>query len=88
VHWDAVRQLPVGDVNVLLLTLTSLAMAEMTTLLAALYRKYTTEPRDGFDIVSPGITSRFEVFFDESCSGVRVCNSIPESITGLCAYYN
>lgn len=77
-----------SDVNVLLLTLTSLAMAQMTTFLAALYRKYTTEPRDGFDIVSPGITSRFEVFYDESCSGVRVRYSIPEPITGLCAYYN
>ncbi|CAG8240328.1 unnamed protein product [Penicillium nalgiovense] len=65
-----------------------LAMAQMTTFLAALYRKYTTEPRDGFDIVSPGITSRFEVFYDESCSGVRVRYSIPEPITGLCAYYN
>lgn len=47
-------------------------MAEMTTFLAALYRKYTTVPRDGFDVVSPGITSRFEVFYDESCSGIRV----------------
>ena len=71
-YWRAVRYLLVGDINAFLLTLTSLAMAEMTTFLAALYRKYTTEPRDNFDIVSPGITSRFEVFYDETCSGVRV----------------
>lgn len=50
----------------------SLAMAEMTTLLAAIYRKYTTKPRDDFDVVSPGFTSRFEVFYDEGCSGIRV----------------
>ncbi|KIM93826.1 hypothetical protein OIDMADRAFT_61096 [Oidiodendron maius Zn] len=48
-----------------------IAMAEMSTLLAALYRNYTTEPREGFDVVSPGITSRFEVFYDEGCSGMR-----------------
>lgn len=47
-------------------------MAEMTTLLAAIYRKYTTEPRDDFGVVSPGITSRFEVFYDEKCSSMRV----------------
>lgn len=47
-------------------------MAEMSTLLATLYRQYTTEPRGDFDAVSPGITSRFEVFFDERCSGMRV----------------
>ncbi|KAJ5836014.1 cytochrome P450, partial [Penicillium robsamsonii] len=48
-----------------------LAMAEMTTLLAALYRKYTTQIINDFDVISPGITSRFEVFYDEDCSGVR-----------------
>lgn len=47
-------------------------MAEMSTLLATLYRRYTTDPRGDFDAVSPGITSRFEVFFDERCSGMRV----------------
>lgn len=47
-------------------------MAEMTTLLAALYRKYTTEPKGDFEVVSPAITSRFEVFYDEGCSGMRV----------------
>lgn len=48
-------------------------MAEMTTFVAALYRKYTTEPRGGFGTISPGITSRFEVFYDEGCSDMRVC---------------
>ncbi|RAQ41595.1 benzoate 4-monooxygenase cytochrome P450 [Aspergillus flavus] len=48
-----------------------LAMAEMTTFVAALYRKYTTEPRGGFCTISPGITSRFEVFYDEGCSDMR-----------------
>ena len=47
-------------------------MAEMTTLLAALYREYTTEPKDDFGVVSPAISSRFEVFYDEGCSGMRV----------------
>ena len=47
-------------------------MAEMTTLLSAIYRKYTTEPRDDFGVVSPGSTSRFEVFGDERCSSIRV----------------
>lgn len=47
-------------------------MAEMTTLLATLYRKYTTEAKGDFGTVSPAITSRFEVFYDEGCSGMRV----------------
>lgn len=50
----------------------SLAMAEMTTLVAAIYRKYTTTTTAGFDVVSPGVTSRYEVFYDDSCSGMRV----------------
>ncbi|GKT97551.1 benzoate 4-monooxygenase cytochrome P450 [Colletotrichum tofieldiae] len=49
-----------------------LAMAEMTTLLAALYLKYTTSEKDRQKNVSPGITSRFEVFFDETFATVRV----------------
>lgn len=61
-------------------------MAEMTTFLAALYRKYTTEPGDNFDVVSPGITSRFEVFYDEGCSGMRVSST--QAYNRLYAYYN
>jgi uncharacterized protein YozE (UPF0346 family) len=41
-------------------------MAEMTTLLAAIYRRYTTIGYDRQKGISPGITSRFEVFYDES----------------------
>lgn len=52
-------------------------MAEMTTLVAALYRKYTTEPKRGFDVVSPSVTSRFEVFYEEACSGMRVGFAVP-----------
>ncbi|KAH8883448.1 cytochrome P450 [Thozetella sp. PMI_491] len=48
-----------------------LAMAEMTTLLAALYRKYTTAEQQRQKGVSPGITSRFEVFYDESFERVK-----------------
>ncbi|RAO70267.1 uncharacterized protein BHQ10_006279 [Talaromyces amestolkiae] len=43
-----------------------LAMAEMTTLLAAIYRTYTTSVYDRQKGISPGITSRFEVFYDET----------------------
>ena len=50
-------------------------MAEMTTLVAAIYRKYTTIPTDGFDSASPSITARYEVFYDESYPEVRVCHS-------------
>ncbi|EUC35669.1 hypothetical protein COCCADRAFT_90374 [Bipolaris zeicola 26-R-13] len=48
-----------------------LAMAEMTTLVAAVYRKYTTTTVGNFDTISPGITSRYELFYDEGCSGVK-----------------
>ncbi|KAJ5557130.1 hypothetical protein N7494_001045 [Penicillium frequentans] len=48
-----------------------LAMAEMTTLVAAIYRKYRTTTKGDFDVVSPGITGRYEVFYDETCHGMR-----------------
>ncbi|CAK7207171.1 hypothetical protein SEUCBS139899_009979 [Sporothrix eucalyptigena] len=48
-----------------------LAMAEMTTLLASVYRKYSTVPADGFDKISPGITSRYEILYDDSCEAMR-----------------
>ncbi len=41
-----------------------LANAEMLTLIAAVYRKYTTSARH--PDTSPGITSRYEVFHDET----------------------
>ncbi|KAE9365660.1 putative benzoate 4-monooxygenase cytochrome P450 [Stipitochalara longipes BDJ] len=43
-----------------------LAMAEMTTLTAAIYRKYSTKVKKGTEDISPGITSRFEIFYDET----------------------
>jgi hypothetical protein len=57
-------------------------MAEMTTLLAAIYRRYTTAEYDQQRGVSPGITSRFEVFYDESlpCEVSRYIPSINRRI--------
>jgi hypothetical protein len=50
----------------------SLAMAEMTTLVAAVYRKYRTRVRKGTEDMSPGITSRFEIFHDETKARMKV----------------
>lgn len=52
--------------------LSSLAMAEMTTLMAAIYRTYSTTIKPGYEGVSPGVTSRFEVFFDENFTQIKV----------------
>ncbi|CAK7234512.1 hypothetical protein SEUCBS140593_008967 [Sporothrix eucalyptigena] len=41
-------------------------MAEMTMLLAAIYRKYSTRLHAKQVNATPGITSRFEVFGDET----------------------
>jgi cytochrome P450 len=46
-----------------------LANAEMLTLVAAVYRKYSTCARH--PDTSPGITSRFELFYDETMPKVR-----------------
>ncbi|KAG9625144.1 hypothetical protein KCU64_g19439, partial [Aureobasidium melanogenum] len=43
-----------------------LAMAEMTALTVGIYREYTTSVAPGFENKTPGITSRFEVFYDET----------------------
>ena len=43
----------------------SLAMAEMA-LVPSLYRKYGSRIRPGSEHIAPGITSRFEVFTDET----------------------
>lgn len=43
-----------------------LAMAEMTTLVSAIYRRYETGIPEFFEGVTPGITSRFELFYEES----------------------
>jgi hypothetical protein len=50
----------------------SLAMAEMTTLVAAVYRKYSTSIKAGCEDVAPGVTSRFEVFHDDTFDHVSV----------------
>lgn len=47
-------------------------MAEMTTLVAAIYRTYATSVVPEFDDFSPGITSRFELFFDDQFTKVMV----------------
>lgn len=49
-------------------------MAEMTSLIAALYRKYTTRVKEGKENTSPGISSKFEVFHDETKRFVKVRN--------------
>ncbi|EFX01133.1 benzoate 4-monooxygenase cytochrome p450 [Grosmannia clavigera kw1407] len=49
-----------------------LAIAEMTMLLSAIYRKYSTKLHARQEGVSPGITSRFEVFSDSTLSKVSV----------------
>jgi hypothetical protein len=67
VHWHAVsisskRMLYiVADQNSY-----SLAMAEMTTLVTAIYQRYSTSIKPGYEDVAPGITSRFEVFYDDN----------------------
>jgi hypothetical protein len=50
----------------------SLAMAEMTALVAAVYREYNTSIAPGFDDKSPAITSRFELFYDETVPQIAV----------------
>jgi hypothetical protein len=47
-------------------------MAEMTTLVAAVYRKYSTAVKVGHEHAAPGVTSRFEVFHDDTFDRVSV----------------
>jgi hypothetical protein len=47
-------------------------MAEMTVLVAALYRNFRTSITPETDGVTPGITSRFEVFHDVQLPQVKV----------------
>jgi hypothetical protein len=47
-------------------------MAEMTALVAAVYREYNTTIAPGFDDKSPAITSRFELFYDETVPQIAV----------------
>lgn len=48
-----------------------LALAEMA-LVPALYRRYSSRIKPGFEDVTPGITSRFEVFYDETLERMEV----------------
>lgn len=50
----------------------SLAMAEMTTLVVAIYQRYSTSIKMGCEDLSPGITSRFEVFHDDRFEKIAV----------------
>jgi hypothetical protein len=59
--------------TILILLYYSLAMAEMTTLAAAIYRKYRTTLAPGFENSTPAITARFELFYDERFPKVAVC---------------
>lgn len=47
-------------------------MAEMTALVVAVYREYTTSIAPGFEDKSPAITSRFELFYDETVPEIAV----------------
>jgi hypothetical protein len=55
-----------------LLTAVSLAMAEMTTLVATIYRRYHTSIATGFADKTPAITARVETFYDERFRAVQV----------------
>jgi len=48
-------------------------MAEMTTLAATIYREYSTALAPGFEHATPGITARFELFYDERFPKIMVC---------------
>jgi hypothetical protein len=41
-------------------------MVEMTAMVSAVYREYDTSISPGFEDTSPAITSRFELFYDET----------------------
>jgi hypothetical protein len=47
-------------------------MAEMA-LVPSIYRNYSTNIKPGFEGIAPGITSRFEVFTDETFAEMKVC---------------
>jgi hypothetical protein len=48
----------------------------MTTLVTAIYSQYRTAIARRFDGVSPGITSRFEVFTDENLDSTQVSSKL------------
>ena len=59
----------------------SLAMAEMMTLVAAVYRRYHTFIGEGFEDTTPAITARVEIFCEERFRAVRV-SLLPSTTLG------
>jgi hypothetical protein len=55
-------------------------MAEMTALTATIYREYQTSLVPEFQNATPGITARFEVFYDERFPVMKVSTSEPAMI--------
>jgi hypothetical protein len=66
-------------------------MAEMTALVVAVYRGYTTSLASGFEDKSPAITSRFELFYDETVPEIAVsfsrCEILNQTLTALPGTY-
>lgn len=76
VHWDAVSLFPFIPLIIVKSDAdgdSSLALAEMA-LVPSIYRKYSTRIKPGFEDISPGITSRFEVFGDDALPKTEVSN--------------
>ena len=48
-----------------------LGLAEMV-LVPSIYRRYSTRIKPGFEGITPGITSRFEIFYDETFEKMEV----------------
>ena len=58
-------------------------MAEMTALVTAIYREYSTSIAPGFENKSPAITSRFELFYDETVPEIAVSRGILVLFSGI-----
>jgi hypothetical protein len=52
----------------------SLATAEMKCLVSSVYRKYSTDLCPEMESYAPGVTIRFEVFYDDTVGKVKVRN--------------
>lgn len=63
------------------MTFDSLAMAEMA-LVPSIYRTYATRIKPGFEKTAPGITSRFEVFTDDTFADMKV-SIYPACLNGI-----
>lgn len=64
----------------------SLAMAEMTTLVAAIYRRYHTSIGESFEDTTPAITARVEIFCEERFRAMRVSSLRITSMTFSCSF--